>query len=80
MFVGIGDLVVKWRGNDGVCFVGAPFVITGMTWARAAIFYGSDFGKSKLASHNVHPVLAVALPPLVLSTAVQCINMPLVRA
>eukprot|EP00511_Aplanochytrium_stocchinoi_P002593 CAMPEP_0204830042 /NCGR_PEP_ID=MMETSP1346-20131115/8299_1 /ASSEMBLY_ACC=CAM_ASM_000771 /TAXON_ID=215587 /ORGANISM="Aplanochytrium stocchinoi, Strain GSBS06" /LENGTH=301 /DNA_ID=CAMNT_0051960163 /DNA_START=150 /DNA_END=1055 /DNA_ORIENTATION=+ len=59
---------------------GAPFVISGMTWARAAIFYGSDIGRKKLKKHKFHPVIATTLPPLFLSSFVQCVNMPLVRA
>jgi len=56
--------------------------ILGMTWARAAIFYGSDRGKSYLKTH--HPSLphsvTTVLPPLIVSTLVQCVNQPLVRA
>ena len=66
--------------------------IGGMAWARAAIFYGSDFGKEYMqsmgykgaeagAAGSVHlALLASALPPLVCSTLVQCANMPLIRS
>mmetsp|Transcript_11215 Transcript_11215/g.12862 ORF Transcript_11215/g.12862 Transcript_11215/m.12862 type:complete len:298 (+) Transcript_11215:318-1211(+) len=59
---------------------GAPFVISGMTWARAAIFYGSDIGRKKMNKLDIHPILSTTIPPLVLSSFVQCVNMPLVRA
>lgn len=52
----------------------------GMTWARAAIFYGSDVGKPFLKDMGLHSTLAQTLPPLVLGTVVQFMNMPLVRA
>jgi hypothetical protein len=54
--------------------------VMGMSWARAAIFYGSDRGKEVLESMGVSNTMSTVLPPLVVSTAVQCINMPLVRA
>ena len=52
----------------------------GMSWARAAIFYGSDRGKEILVSMGVSDTTATILPPLFVSTAVQCVNMPLVRS
>ena len=52
----------------------------GMSWARAAIFYGSDRGKEILEDMGVDHTTATILPPLVVSTGVQCVNMPLVRA
>lgn len=54
--------------------------ILGMTWARAAIFWGSDYGREILAERKVPDVVATVVPPLLVSTAVQCINMPIVRA
>ena len=47
---------------------------------RAAIFYGSDRGKEILLSMGVSNTMATISPPLVVSTGVQCVNMPLVRA
>lgn len=79
-------------------YKGAVATVLGMTWARAAIFYGSDAGRDWLGpqceqwlllSHpettpdflrNSIPMIAVVVPPLVVSTIVQCINMPIVRA
>jgi hypothetical protein len=66
--------------------------IGGMAWARAAIFYGSDFGKDYMQRHGCGgqreggggsafaAFLASALPPLVCSTLVQVANMPLIRS
>jgi hypothetical protein len=52
-----------------------------MTWARAAIFWGSDRGRELLRSTEYcNETTALVLPPLVVSTLVQCINMPIVRA
>jgi hypothetical protein len=54
--------------------------VLGMTWARAAIFWGADYGRDALLRSGYSNSVAVILPPLVVSTLVQCFNMPLVRA
>ncbi|KAL3817575.1 hypothetical protein ACHAXA_010594 [Cyclostephanos tholiformis] len=54
--------------------------VLGMSWARAAIFYGSDRGKILLESYGFSPTVSIVFPPLIVSTLVQIINMPLVRA
>jgi hypothetical protein len=62
-------------------YKGMTAVILGMTWARAAIFWGSDRGRDFLMQHElVSEGWATVLPPLVVSTLVQCINQPIVRA
>lgn len=62
-------------------YKGLSAVVLGMTWARAAIFWGSDRGREiLLAEEVVSEGWATVLPPLVVSTLVQCINMPIVRA
>lgn len=61
-------------------YKGLGATVAGMSWARAAIFYGSDRGKEILESMGVSHTTATILPPLVVSTLVQCVNMPLVRA
>lgn len=61
-----------WRGVFAV--------MAGMTWARAAIFYGSDRGRQMLKNAGAGHTLSVAGPPLVISTFVQVVNMPLIRA
>ncbi|CAM9304059.1 unnamed protein product [Ectocarpus sp. 13 AM-2016] len=62
-------------------YKGVAATIIGMTWARAFIFYGSDRGKRKLEELGYSSrVVTVAVPPLVFSTVVQLINMPIIRA
>lgn len=51
-----------------------------MTWARAAIFSGSEVGKRWLQEHGVQGVAASALPALVTAGSVQCVNTPLFKA
>mmetsp|Transcript_43691 Transcript_43691/g.137186 ORF Transcript_43691/g.137186 Transcript_43691/m.137186 type:complete len:206 (+) Transcript_43691:523-1140(+) len=53
-----------------------------MTWARAAIFFGSDLGRQQLKERRLvrSELLASALPPLVTSTVVQVCNQPIIRA
>eukprot|EP00534_Pseudo-nitzschia_fraudulenta_P014792 CAMPEP_0201231226 /NCGR_PEP_ID=MMETSP0852-20130820/2954_1 /ASSEMBLY_ACC=CAM_ASM_000632 /TAXON_ID=183588 /ORGANISM="Pseudo-nitzschia fraudulenta, Strain WWA7" /LENGTH=327 /DNA_ID=CAMNT_0047522841 /DNA_START=165 /DNA_END=1148 /DNA_ORIENTATION=- len=61
-------------------YKGMVGVITGMTWARAAIFWGSDIGRYKMRKAGVDELWATVIPPLVVSTMVQCVNQPIVRA
>lgn len=62
-------------------YKGAIATVFGMTWARAAIFYGSDAGRDYLHSvHNCSEEFSIVFPPLIVSTMVQFINMPVVRA
>lgn len=63
-------------------YKGMAAVILGMTWARAAIFWGSEMGKEKIRDKYpwIHPSIYTLLPPLVVSTLVQCVNQPIVRA
>jgi hypothetical protein len=61
-------------------YKGMVATVLGMTWARAAIFWGSDRGKEILLEKGVSSSIATLVPPLVVSTFVQCINMPIVRA
>lgn len=62
-------------------YKGALATVLGMTWARAAIFGGSDYGKECLTQWGgVAESVSTILPPLLVSTIVQCVNMPLVRA
>lgn len=61
-------------------YKGMVGVIFGMTWARAAIFWGSDRGKEILRLYQAPESVATVLPPLLVSTAVQIVNMPIVRA
>jgi len=61
-------------------YKGVLATMLGMTWARACIFYGSEIGKQYMISMDANPALAQAFPPFLIGTAVQVINMPLVRA
>jgi len=64
-------------------YKGMVGVITGMTWARAAIFWGSDFGRELMQNNlglSKTDIWATMIPPLVVSTLVQCVNQPIVRA
>lgn len=61
-------------------FRGVIATMFGMTWARGAIFYGSDLGKSFLKDIGVNSILCQTLPPFCIGTIVQIVNMPLVRA
>ena len=63
-------------------YKGVAAVMLGMTWARGAIFWGSDCGKELLGRKGLGfgPVLSTMVPPLVISTFVQFVNMPIVRA
>lgn len=61
-------------------YLGMPGVVFGMTWARCAIFYGSDTLRPKLEQAGAPSAVAMALPPMLLSTLVQVVNMPIVRA
>lgn len=65
----------------GPPYKGLVATVAGMTWARAAIFWGSDAGKAWLRQYEAVPdAVAILFPPLAVSTFVQCVNMPLVRA
>jgi Mitochondrial carrier protein len=61
-------------------YKGAVATVLGMTWARAAIFWGSDVGHAAMLRRGHSSAASTLLPPLLISTAVQCVNMPLVRA
>lgn len=62
-------------------YKGMVATIFGMSWARAAIFWGSDRGRDFLTTNEIcGDGVAMVLPPLMVSTMVQIINMPIVRA
>ena len=63
-------------------YKGMVATISGMTWARAAIFWGADRGKEILQTTfpQLHPSIYTLTPPLVVSILVQCVNQPVVRA
>jgi len=55
-------------------------VVSGMTWARAAIFFGSDEGTGFLRRRGCNAAVATALPPVLISAYVQVANQPFVRS
>ncbi len=59
---------------------GVVATMLGMTWARAAIFFGSDKGKEFMLNQGCNTALSQAMPPFLIGTMVQIINMPLVRS
>ena len=61
-------------------YKGMVATVLGMTWARAAIFWGSDYGRDVMRQRGYSDSLSTVVPPLLVSTGVQCINMPIVRA
>jgi len=63
-------------------YKGMGATIAGMTWARAAIFYGSDRGREILRECDIDlpPWAQIIIPPFVVSVLVQIVNMPVVRA
>mmetsp|Transcript_21644 Transcript_21644/g.51130 ORF Transcript_21644/g.51130 Transcript_21644/m.51130 type:complete len:318 (-) Transcript_21644:355-1308(-) len=61
-------------------YKGAIGVVGGMTWARAAIFWGSDRGRGVMRQRGYDNSTSAIFPPLVCSTIVQIINQPIVRA
>lgn len=71
-----------WRYVEAVKppWTGSFAVIGGMTWARAAIFFGSDEGAKKMKAYGCGTAIYTMLPPLVISVFVQCTNQPFVRS
>jgi len=60
-------------------WTGGLAVVTGMAWARAAIFVGSDAGKRTLQQQGYNGTIAATVPPLLISTFVSVVNQPFVR-
>jgi Mitochondrial carrier protein len=61
-------------------YKGMVATVFGMTYARASIFYFSDVGRQWMLNKNYSEAAATVTPPLVVSTIVQVINQPIVRA
>ena len=74
------NVLVKYYKAMQPPYRGVFATMFGMTWARGAIFYGSDEGKVVLTKMGFYGPVAQTLPPLIVGTLVQVINMPLVRA
>ena len=71
---------LKVLSPETMPYRGVFATVFGMTWARAAIFYGSDKGKHWMLDKNISKPIAQTIPPLIISCCVQFINMPLVRS
>ena len=74
------DFAGRMRLIFGPPYKGVAATIFGMTWARAAIFYGSDTGKDYLGKHGFSSAVASTLPPVGVSALVQVVNQPIVRS
>lgn len=61
-------------------YKGVIATMLGMTWARGAIFYGSERGRAVLKGLGYNEVIATTFPPMAIGIVVQVVNMPLVRA
>eukprot|EP01032_Pedospumella_encystans_P008993 gene8993-10615_t len=61
-------------------FRGLAATLFGMTWARAAIFFGADIGKDYCKALGMPSAAAATVPTFLIGSFVQIANMPLVRA
>jgi len=61
-------------------YKGMVATVFGMTWARAAIFWTSDYCHDILLKQGHSKAVATVVPPLAVSAMVQIINQPIVRA
>lgn len=61
-------------------YKGMAATVFGMTWARAAIFWMSDYGHDVLLSQGYSKSVATVAPPLAISAMVQVVNQPIVRS
>lgn len=61
-------------------YKGMAATVFGMTWARAAIFWMSDYGREIMLKEGYSEASATVLPPLITSTLVQVVNQPIVRS
>ena len=64
------SLLASARILFGPPYKGVAATLFGMTWARAAIFYGCDVGKEALLRGGSSMALASRLPSIVISTFV----------
>jgi hypothetical protein len=61
-------------------YKGMVATVFGMTWARAAIFWVSDYYREVMLQKGYSEAASTVLPPLVTSTLVQVVNQPIVRS
>ena len=74
------SLLASARILFGPPYKGVAATLFGMTWARAAIFYGCDVGKDMLLQNGSSMALASWLPSIIISTFVQVANQPIMRS
>lgn len=72
---GSNVMIRYYRAVTTPPFKGFIATIAGMAWARGAIFYCSEHGKSALSKFGIPAPFAQTLPPLVTGILVQIINM-----
>lgn len=75
-----GSMLQKYWQAIQPPYRGVLATMFGMCWARAAIFYGSEVGKNFLLKNHINAGIAQTAPTFIISTLVQVINMPIVRA
>eukprot|EP00980_Cylindrotheca_fusiformis_P004837 scaffold1034_cov127-Cylindrotheca_fusiformis.AAC.18 len=61
-------------------YKGMVATVFGMTWARACIFWMSDYGHDVLLKQGYSQTVATVAPPLAVSAMVQVMNQPIVRS
>jgi hypothetical protein len=61
-------------------YKGMAATVLGMTYARASIFYFSDYGREIMLKRGYSEAASTVAPPLLVSSLVQVINQPIVRA
>ncbi len=61
-------------------YKGMVATVFGMTYARASIFFFSDYGREVMLNRGYSEATSTVAPPLVVSSLVQVINQPIVRA
>lgn len=61
-------------------YKGMVATVFGMTWARAAIFWVSDYGRDIMLGQGYSEAASTVVPPLITSTLVQVVNQPIVRS
>jgi len=77
----VPQVLAPWVQGFLPPYKGAMATVVGMTYARASIFYLSDWGHDVLQKqYNCDDITATVVPPLLVSTLVQIMNQPIVRA
>ena len=76
-FIVVPQVLAPWVQGFLPPYKGAMATVVGMTYARASIFYLSDWGHDVLQKqYNCDDITATVVPPLLVSTLVQIMNQP----